>query len=60
MYRSFYLQLSTMQEEMEKMKEENKMLRRVVDRTVRDYYELQTKLAAYQKQPADQEPKVIT
>ncbi|EMS53973.1 putative WRKY transcription factor 9 [Triticum urartu] len=50
-------ELSTMQEEMEKMKEENKMLRRVVDRTVRDYYELQTKLAAYQKQPADQEPK---
>ena len=50
--------MSTMQEEMEKMKEENKMLRRVVDRTVRDYYELQTKLAAYQKQPTDQEPKV--
>jgi hypothetical protein len=34
------------------------MLRRVVDRTVRDYYELQMKLAAYQQQPAD-EPKVI-
>jgi hypothetical protein len=47
-----------MQEEMEKMKEENRMLRRVVDRTVRDYYELQMKLAAYQQQPAD-EPKVI-
>jgi hypothetical protein len=49
-----------MQEEMEKMKEENKMLRLVVDRTVREYYDLQTKLAAYQqqKQPAD-EPKVI-
>lgn len=43
---------------MEKMKEENKMLRRVVDRTVRDYYELQTKLAAYQKLPADDAPKV--
>jgi hypothetical protein len=55
----FYLQLSTMQEEMEKMKEENKMLRLVVDQTVRDYNDLQTKLAAYQKQPAD-EPKVIT
>lgn len=40
------------------MKEENRMLRRVVDRTVRDYYELQMKLAAYQQQPAD-EPKVI-
>lgn len=50
-------ELSTMQEEMEKMKEENKMLRRVVDRTVRDYYELQTKLAAYQKLPADDAPK---
>ncbi|KAM0897556.1 hypothetical protein ACQ4PT_022497 [Festuca glaucescens] len=49
-------ELSTMQEEMEKMKEENKMLRLVVDRTVREYNDLQTKLAAYQKQPAD-EPK---
>ena len=53
-----FLQVSAMQEEMEKMKEENRMLRRVVDRTVRDYYELQMKLAAYQQQPAD-EPKVI-
>jgi len=48
-----------MQEEMEKMKEENRKLRRVVDRTVRDYYELQMKLAAYQQQPAADEPKVI-
>jgi hypothetical protein len=51
------LQVSVMQEEMEKMKEENRMLRRVVDRTVRDYYELQMKLAAYLQQPAE-EPKV--
>ena len=44
---------------MDKMKEENKMLRRVVDRSVREYYDLHTKLAAYQqKQPAD-EPKVL-
>jgi len=50
-------ELSTMQEEMEKMKEENRMLRRFVDRTVREYNDLQTKLAAYQKQPADDEPK---
>lgn len=54
------LQLSEMQEEMERMKEENRMLRRVVDKTVRDYYELQMKLAAYQQQPAAaDEPKVI-
>lgn len=53
------LQVSAMQEEMEKMKEENRMLRRVVDRTVRDYYELQKKVeACYQQQQAD-EPKVI-
>ncbi|GJM86985.1 hypothetical protein PR202_ga02894 [Eleusine coracana subsp. coracana] len=54
-------EVSAMQEEMEKMKEENKMLRRVVDRTVRDYYELQMKLAAYQQQPADEpkEPEVF-
>ena len=54
------LQLSEMQEEMERMKEENRMLRRGVDKTVRDYYELQMKLAAYQQQPAAaDEPKVI-
>lgn len=48
-----------MQEEMEKMKEENQMLRRAVDRTVRDYYELKKKVeACYQQQQAD-EPKVI-
>ncbi|RLN09167.1 putative WRKY transcription factor 61 [Panicum miliaceum] len=54
-------EVSAMQEEMEKMKEENRMLRRVVDRTVRDYYELQMKLAAYQQQPADEpkEPEVF-
>ncbi|CAL4967207.1 unnamed protein product [Urochloa decumbens] len=54
-------EVSEMQEEMEKMKEENRMLRRVVDRTVRDYYELQMKLAAYQQQPADdpKEPEVF-
>ncbi|CAN6245942.1 unnamed protein product [Urochloa humidicola] len=50
-------EVSAMQEEMEKMKEENRMLRQVVDRTVRDYYELQMKLAAYRQQPAD-DPKV--
>uniref|UniRef100_A0A0E0CS14 WRKY domain-containing protein n=1 Tax=Oryza meridionalis TaxID=40149 RepID=A0A0E0CS14_9ORYZ len=51
-------ELSEMQEEMERMKEENRMLRRVVDKTVRDYYELQMKLAAYQQQPAAaDEPK---
>ncbi|KAG8072569.1 hypothetical protein GUJ93_ZPchr0006g45350 [Zizania palustris] len=50
-------ELSEMQEEMERMKEENRLLRRVVDQTMRDYYELQMKLAAYkQQQPAD-EPK---
>ncbi|OEL33127.1 putative WRKY transcription factor 9 [Dichanthelium oligosanthes] len=54
-------EVSAMQEEMEKMREENRMLRRVVDRTVRDYYELQMKLAAYQQQPADEpkEPEVF-
>ncbi|XP_062220948.1 probable WRKY transcription factor 9 [Phragmites australis] len=49
-------EVSAMQEKMEKMKEENRMLRRVVDRTVRDYHELQMKVAAYQKQPT-YEPK---
>ncbi|CAN6274276.1 unnamed protein product [Urochloa humidicola] len=54
-------EVSAMQEEMEKMKEENRMLRQVVDRTVRDYYELQMKLAAYRQQPADdpKEPEVF-
>ncbi|WVZ73468.1 hypothetical protein U9M48_021771 [Paspalum notatum var. saurae] len=54
-------EVSAMQEEMEKMKEENRMLRQVVDRTMRDYYELQMKLAAYRQQPADEpkEPEVF-
>ncbi|KAJ1281205.1 hypothetical protein BS78_04G290100 [Paspalum vaginatum] len=54
-------EVSSMQEEMEKMKEENRMLRQAVDRTMRDYYELQMKLAAYQQQPADEpkEPEVF-
>uniref|UniRef100_A0A0D9VLJ3 WRKY domain-containing protein n=1 Tax=Leersia perrieri TaxID=77586 RepID=A0A0D9VLJ3_9ORYZ len=50
-------ELSEMQDEMERMKEENRMLRRVYDKTVRDYYELQMKLAAYQQKHAADGPK---
>ncbi|KAG8059308.1 hypothetical protein GUJ93_ZPchr0002g25737 [Zizania palustris] len=57
------LQLSGMQEDLERMKEENRLLRRVVDRTMHDYGELQMKLAAYKPQlPADEpnkEPEVF-
>lgn len=55
-------EVSAMQEEMEKMKEENRMLRRVVDRTMRDYDELKKKVeACYQQQQADEpkEPEVF-
>ncbi|KAL5207205.1 hypothetical protein ABZP36_031640 [Zizania latifolia] len=56
-------ELSGMQEDLERMKEENRLLRRVVDRTMHDYGELQMKLAAYKQQlPADEpnkEPEVF-
>jgi hypothetical protein len=35
--------------EMESMKEENKVLRKVVEQTMKDYYDLQTKFSVIQE-----------
>jgi FtsZ-binding cell division protein ZapB len=46
----FYaLQLSALEMEMESMKEENKALRKVVEQTMKDYYDLQTKFSVIQE-----------
>jgi len=44
-----FLQLSVLQMEMESMKEENKVLRKVVEQTMKDYYDLQMKFSAIQE-----------
>ncbi|XP_010277690.1 PREDICTED: probable WRKY transcription factor 9 [Nelumbo nucifera] len=45
-------ELSALQMEMDRMKEENKLLRKVVEQTTKDYYDLQTKLAVIQQNDA--------
>ncbi|XP_027917344.1 probable WRKY transcription factor 9 [Vigna unguiculata] len=42
-------ELSVLQMEMESMKEENKVLRKVVEQTMKDYYDLQMKFSAIQE-----------
>ncbi|KAK7319354.1 hypothetical protein RJT34_04074 [Clitoria ternatea] len=42
-------ELSVLQMEMESMKEENKVLRKVVEQTIKDYYDLQRKFSAIQE-----------
>ncbi|XP_072953325.1 WRKY transcription factor 72A-like isoform X1 [Typha angustifolia] len=48
-------ELSALQSEMNRMKEENEMLRKMIDDTTKDYYELQTKFAAIRE--ADHQTK---
>lgn len=45
----YTLQLSALEMEMESMKEENKALRKVVEQTMKDYYDLQTKFSVIQE-----------
>ncbi|CAJ2678005.1 unnamed protein product [Trifolium pratense] len=42
-------ELSALEMEMESMKEENKVLRKVVEQTMKDYYDLQTKFSVIQE-----------
>ncbi|KAL5563221.1 hypothetical protein UlMin_032968 [Ulmus minor] len=42
-------EISALQMEMDRMKEENKLLRRVVDQTMKDYYDLQLKFSVFQQ-----------
>ncbi|XP_020083305.1 probable WRKY transcription factor 9 [Ananas comosus] len=54
-------ELCMLQTEMDRMKEENELLRKAVDRTMKDYYDLQMKFAAVQKADHHQqrEPRVF-
>ncbi|KAF6155499.1 hypothetical protein GIB67_017854 [Kingdonia uniflora] len=45
------------QVEMKNMKEENKVLRKVVEQTMKDYFDLQIKLAAIQQNSTKKEPR---
>ncbi|KAI9103625.1 hypothetical protein K1719_023248 [Acacia pycnantha] len=45
--------------EMDRMKEENKVLRRVVERTMKDYYDLQFKFAAIHNNPLNNNIKLM-
>lgn len=48
-----------LQMEMDRMKEENRILKRVVEQTMKDYYDLQIKLAAIHHHNNNNKNKVI-
>ncbi|MFQ6656704.1 hypothetical protein Gotur_026694 [Gossypium turneri] len=52
-------ELSVLQLEMNRMKEENKVLRKVVEKTMQDYYDLQMKFAVIQKNDQKQDPPIF-
>ncbi|KAJ1699792.1 hypothetical protein LUZ63_008304 [Rhynchospora breviuscula] len=53
-------ELSMLQEEMDRLKEENKKLKEVIDRTLKEYHELQKKLAEIKHQDQHtKEPEVF-
>ncbi|KAL5992915.1 WRKY Transcription Factor [Asimina triloba] len=52
-------ELCVLQTEMDRMKEENKVLRKVVEQTMKDYYDLQMKFAVIQKHGQDGEHRVL-
>ncbi|WCJ18443.1 WRKY family transcription factor [Euphorbia peplus] len=49
-------QLSALQTEMNRMKEENQVLRNVVEQTMKDYYHLQTKFAVIHQNTREKDP----
>ncbi|XP_010246360.1 PREDICTED: probable WRKY transcription factor 9 [Nelumbo nucifera] len=50
---------SVLQIEMNRMKEENKLLRKVVEQTMKDYHDLQTKLAIIQENETKKDPQIF-
>ncbi|KAJ7946660.1 WRKY family transcription factor [Quillaja saponaria] len=52
-------ELFSLQMEMGKMKEENKILRKVVEQTMKDYYDLQTKFAVIQQNNKKKDPQTF-
>ncbi|KAI4296278.1 hypothetical protein L6164_036249 [Bauhinia variegata] len=51
-------ELSVLQMEMDRMKEENKVLRRVVEQTMKDYYDLQMKFVVIQQNNKRKDPQI--
>ncbi|XWS62552.1 hypothetical protein CRYUN_Cryun06bG0021000 [Craigia yunnanensis] len=52
-------ELSVLQMEMNRMKEENKVLRKVVEKTMQDYYDLQMKFAVIQQNNQKKDPQIF-
>ncbi|OAY44877.1 probable WRKY transcription factor 9 [Manihot esculenta] len=52
-------ELSALQMQMNRMKEENKVLRRVVEQTMKDYYDLQMKFAVIQQNTHNNDKKAL-
>ncbi|CAL9115597.1 unnamed protein product, partial [Musa hybrid cultivar] len=52
-------ELCVLQAEMERMKEENRMLEEAIDRTMKDYYDLQIKFADIQQEDQPKEHQVF-
>ncbi|XP_019051741.1 PREDICTED: probable WRKY transcription factor 9 [Nelumbo nucifera] len=52
-------ELSVLQMEMDRMKEENKLLRKVVEETMKDYRSLQMKLAVVQQNDTRKDPQIF-
>ncbi|XP_042499894.1 probable WRKY transcription factor 9 [Macadamia integrifolia] len=52
-------ELCSLQMEMNRMKEENKVLRKVVEQTMKDYYELQMKFSVFQQNDPKKDPQIL-
>ncbi|GMI74415.1 hypothetical protein HRI_001110800 [Hibiscus trionum] len=52
-------ELSVLEMEMNRMKEENKVLRKVVEKTMQDYYDLQMKFAVVQQNNRQKDPQIF-
>ncbi|XP_022762247.1 probable WRKY transcription factor 9 [Durio zibethinus] len=52
-------ELSVLQMEMNRMKEENKVLRKVVEKTMQDYYDLQMKFSVIQQNNQKKDPQIF-
>ncbi|XVF45723.1 hypothetical protein PTKIN_Ptkin02bG0229300 [Pterospermum kingtungense] len=52
-------ELSVLQMEMNRMKEENKVLRKVVEKTMQDYYDLQMKFDVFQQNNQKKDPQIF-
>ncbi|KAE8009096.1 hypothetical protein FH972_005550 [Carpinus fangiana] len=54
-----FYQLSVLQMEMNRMKEENRVLRKVVEQTMKDYHDLQMKLSTIHQNNQEKDPQIF-